>query len=93
MESRNTQEDAPVRLKSPGNSRSMCLDYIKLIDDNDPIIIKCVTNHAHEYALYNTTLSLSWSENKHKNMVKQTEIIKLCKQFAILQTTTVIQKT
>ena len=49
MENNNTQEDAPVRLKRPGKFISMCWNYIKFMDDNDPRIIKCSPNHAQDW--------------------------------------------
>ena len=51
MKHSNTQKVVPERLSRPGKSRSICLRQIKLIDYNDPGIIKHRPNHAHKQVL------------------------------------------
>ena len=42
MDSINGQKDTPATLKRPGKSRSMCWNYIKLMDDDDPRVTQIV---------------------------------------------------
>ena len=65
MENNNAQEVAPVRLNRPRKSRCVCQKHTKLMENNDPRIIKLTPNHAHQCALCKTTLSLSCTENNH----------------------------
>lgn len=61
---------APVRLNKLGNSRSTCWKHIKLMEDDDPRIIKYEPNHANKCALCNMILSLIWAENKNRKYSK-----------------------
>ena len=54
-----------MTLKKPGNSRSICWNPIKLIEDIDPRMIKNEINCTHWCTIFNITLSLSLIENKN----------------------------
>ena len=47
MESNNAQEVSPVRFSTPGNSTYVCWKHAKLIEDDNPRIMKRMPNYAH----------------------------------------------
>ena len=70
MQNNSIKEVSPERLNMPGNSKSICWKYVKLMEDNDPRITKYAVIRTHHCAICNMTLSLSCTDIKNRKYCK-----------------------